>query len=169
MTPTACRRCFERPTGTRLLAKVNNMERFFWICFAGAAGTGTRYLVGLWAGERFGSSFPYRTLLVNVVGCFLIALVMHWALNVAAFSPNLRFGLTTGFLGGLTTYSGGALVTMERVRVFATLAHPRAAPQNLDLLESVRCRNEPLHSSGCPIGFARTAPPVVPWGGLDQA
>ena len=49
------------------------MERFFWICLAGAAGTGTRYLVALWAAQRFGSSFPYGTLFVNLAGCFLIA------------------------------------------------------------------------------------------------
>lgn len=42
------------------------MERFFWICLAGAAGTGTRYLIALWAAQRFGSSFPYGTLIVNV-------------------------------------------------------------------------------------------------------
>jgi CrcB protein len=30
---------------------------------------------------------------------------MHVALNVATFPPNLRFALTTGFIGGLTTYS----------------------------------------------------------------
>ena len=34
------------------------MERLFWICLAGAAGTGTRYLIALWAAQRFGSSFP---------------------------------------------------------------------------------------------------------------
>lgn len=97
-------------------AAPRNMERFFWICLAGAAGTGARYLVGLWAGERFGSSFPYGTLIVNVVGCFLMALVMHLALNVAAFSPNLRFGLATGFIGGLTTYSSFNYETTKLIR-----------------------------------------------------
>ena len=92
------------------------MERFFWICLAGAAGTGTRYLVGLWAGERLGASFPYGTLIVNVAGCFLIALVMQLALNVAAFPPTLRFALTTGFMGGLTTYSSFNYETMRLAR-----------------------------------------------------
>jgi CrcB protein len=77
----------------------------FWICLAGAFGTGTRYLIGLWAIERFGTAFPYGTLIVNVSGCFLIAFVMHVALNTVAFPANLRLALTTGFLGGLTTYS----------------------------------------------------------------
>lgn len=81
------------------------MERFLIVCLGGAAGSGTRYLVGLWAGQRFGTSFPYGTLFVNLAGCFLIALIMHLAIHVASFPPNLRFGLTTGFMGGLTTYS----------------------------------------------------------------
>ena len=89
------------------------MERLLWICLAGALGTGTRYLLGLWAGERFGTGFPYGTLLVNVLGCFLIALVMQTALSRAAFPPTVRLALTTGFLGGLTTYSSFAFETTK--------------------------------------------------------
>ena len=80
------------------------MQRFFWICLAGAAGTGTRYLIALWAAQRFGSSFPYGTLIVNVTGCFLIALIMPVAI-AASWSPTLRSVLTIGYIGGLTTYS----------------------------------------------------------------
>jgi CrcB protein len=81
------------------------MGKLFWICMAGALGTGARYLVGLWADERLGKALPYGTLLVNVVGCFLIALVMQVSLRSAAIPPVLRLTLTTGFMGGLTTYS----------------------------------------------------------------
>jgi fluoride exporter len=81
------------------------VERFFLICLAGALGTGTRYLVTLWAAERFGTQFPYGTLFVNLTGCFVIGFVMHLALNAASFSPTLRLAVTAGFLGGLTTYS----------------------------------------------------------------
>jgi CrcB protein len=80
------------------------MERFLWICLAGAAGTGTRYLVAVWAGQRFGSAFPYGTLFVNVAGCFLIALVMQAAATLV-WPPTMRAAITIGFLGGLTTYS----------------------------------------------------------------
>jgi CrcB protein len=61
--------------------------------------------VNVWTVEKFGTGFPYGTLVVNVAGCFLIALVMRLALHTPAFSPELRLALTTGFLGGLTTYS----------------------------------------------------------------
>jgi CrcB protein len=81
------------------------MERLFWICLAGAAGTGTRYLVSTWAAQRFGTGFPFGTLLVNLAGCFLVAAIMQTAFALS-WSPTVRGALTIGFLGGLTTYSG---------------------------------------------------------------
>ena len=80
------------------------MERFLWICLAGAAGTGARYLVAIWAAQRFGSSFPSGTLIVNLLGCFAIAAIMHAALALS-WSPTVRSAITIGFIGGLTTYS----------------------------------------------------------------
>lgn len=80
------------------------MERFLWICLAGAAGTGTRYLIALWAAQRLGSTFPYGTVIVNLLGCFALAAVMHMAMTLS-WSPTLRSALTIGFIGGLTTYS----------------------------------------------------------------
>jgi len=81
------------------------VTRFLLVCGAGAIGCGARYLAGLWALERFGTKFPYGTLLVNIVGSFLIALVMELSIRIADFPPNLRLALTTGLMGGLTTYS----------------------------------------------------------------
>lgn len=81
------------------------LQRILIVGAAGAAGCIVRYLVGQWAGQRLGTAFPYGTLVVNLAGCFLIALVMELSLGIASFPPNLRLGLTTGFMGGLTTYS----------------------------------------------------------------
>ena len=78
------------------------MGRVLIVFGAGGLGCAARYLIALWIGPR---SFPYATLVVNIVGSFLIALVMESSLRVAAFPPNLRLALTTGFMGGLTTYS----------------------------------------------------------------
>jgi len=80
------------------------MEQFLSICLAGAAGTGVRYLVAVWAAQRLGSAFPYGTLIVNLVGCFLIAAVVHAGL-VLSWPPTMRSAITIGFIGGLTTYS----------------------------------------------------------------
>jgi CrcB protein len=89
------------------------MERLLWICLGGALGTGARYLVGQWAGARFGGALPWGTLAVNVTGCFLMGLVAHAAFTTASLSPTLRLALTTGFLGGLTTYSAFNHETMQ--------------------------------------------------------
>ena len=81
------------------------MERFLIVCGAGAAGCGARYLISLWAAKRIGTAFPYGTLIVNIIGSFAIAFVLELSTRIANFPPNLRLALTTGFLGGLTTYS----------------------------------------------------------------
>ena len=81
------------------------MTRLLLIGFAGALGTVARYEVSLWAGRALGTAFPYGTLAVNVAGCFLIALIAQLAVSTALISPTLRLTLTTGFMGGLTTYS----------------------------------------------------------------
>jgi CrcB protein len=88
------------------------MERFVWICLGGAAGTGARYLIALWAAQRLGSAFPYGTLIVNLVGCFGIAAVMHAALTLG-WPATTRAAVTIGFIGGLTTYSSFNYETMR--------------------------------------------------------
>jgi CrcB protein len=81
------------------------MTRVLLIGLAGALGTLARYGIGVWAGRTLGIGFPYATLIVNVAGCFLIALVSQLALSTDLISPTMRLTLTTGFMGGLTTYS----------------------------------------------------------------
>jgi fluoride exporter len=92
------------------------MERFLWVGVAGAFGTWTRYLVSTWAGRAFGATFPVGTLIVNVSGCFLIASVMQLALATTFVPPTLRLVLTTGFIGGLTTYSSFNFETSRLVQ-----------------------------------------------------
>lgn len=92
------------------------MVRTLLIAAAGALGTLARYGIGLWAGRTLGAGFPYGTLIVNVVGCFLIAFVAELALSTAWITPTVRLTLTTGFMGGLTTYSSFNLETTNLFR-----------------------------------------------------
>jgi CrcB protein len=69
-----------------------------------ALGGSLRYLVSLWTQARGWTSFPWATLIVNVVGCFLITLILTVAAALT-MRTNLRLFLTTGIMGGLTTYS----------------------------------------------------------------
>ena len=81
------------------------MTRFLWICLGGAAGTGARYLLSGWLLRAAGPGFPWGTLAVNVIGSFLLGLLMQIALATDLFSPTLRLALTTGVMGGFSTYS----------------------------------------------------------------
>jgi CrcB protein len=80
------------------------MDRLLWICLAGALGSGSRYLISLWAAARFGTAFPFGTLIVNLAGCFAIAALMQAGMALA-WPPTVRAAATVGFIGGLTTYS----------------------------------------------------------------
>ena len=81
------------------------MDRLAWVCLGSALGGGARYLISQAALQLLGSSFPFGTLTVNVVGSFLIGLIMHVGLETALISATARIFLTTGVMGGLTTYS----------------------------------------------------------------
>jgi CrcB protein len=92
------------------------MSRFFWICLGGAAGTAARYAVSSWALDLLGTGFPWGTLAVNAIGSFLIGAIMHVGLETQVLTPTARVALTTGVMGGFTTYSA---FNYETQRLFA--------------------------------------------------
>ncbi|MBK7878367.1 MAG: fluoride efflux transporter CrcB [Planctomycetes bacterium] len=75
------------------------------VCAGGALGSGARYLVSLFATRQLPTGFAWGTLIVNVVGSFLLAFLVQLALSSPSLTPNTRLFLTTGVLGGFTTYS----------------------------------------------------------------
>ena len=73
------------------------------IALGGAAGTVSRYVLSLGM-QRASAEFPMSTLLINVVGSFLIGMLSR-TLTLPGDSPVLRAALTIGFCGGFTTFS----------------------------------------------------------------
>jgi fluoride exporter len=92
------------------------VSRFLWICIGGAAGTGARYLLSGWTLAAFGTGFPWGTLAVNVIGSFLLGLLVQVGLATPVLSPTLRLALTTGVMGGFTTYSSFNWETMRYIQ-----------------------------------------------------
>ena len=81
------------------------MEIAVAVAVCGALGCLTRYFLSGWVYGILGRGFPYGTFVVNIVGAFIIGLLMEFGLRSTLIPPTLRIGLTIGFLGGLTTFS----------------------------------------------------------------
>ena len=80
--------------------------RITLIATFGAIGTLLRYGMQLFVNEKTGGTFPYGTLLINLLGCFFLALIGQYALNHTTVIPNdLRIAIGVGFFGGFTTFS----------------------------------------------------------------
>lgn len=91
------------------------MLKILAVAVGGSIGATTRYLVSTWAAERFGASFPYGTLIVNVVGCFIIGAFMTLTTERLIVSSYWRLLITVGFVGGLTTFSSFSYETLRLV------------------------------------------------------
>ncbi|WP_371366624.1 Putative fluoride ion transporter CrcB [Sporomusa rhizae] len=89
------------------------MESVLIVAVGGGIGSVARYLVSSWAAGRFGSDFPYGTLFVNVAGCFIIGFFMALVTEKVVTKPEWRLFITTGFLGGLTTFSSFSYETIK--------------------------------------------------------
>jgi CrcB protein len=89
------------------------MERLLWICLFSGVGGGARYLLSGWMLAVLGPAFPYGTLAVNVIGSFLIGGLMFAGVEAAAIPVTVRLALTTGLMGGFTTYSTFSYETMK--------------------------------------------------------
>jgi CrcB protein len=95
------------------------VERFLLICLGGAIGTGLRYLTSILAARWFGAEFPYGTLIVNLGGAFVIGLVQQIGTESLLIPDNVRLFITTGMMGGLTTYSAFSYETVRLMEINA--------------------------------------------------
>jgi fluoride exporter len=97
------------------------------VAVGGAIGSLMRYAVGVAAGQLFGKSFPWGTLIVNVAGCFVMGIVVKLLLDLEAHSPDAitpairsqlaiwHKAVAVGFLGGLTTFSTFGADTLRQL------------------------------------------------------
>ena len=82
---------------------------FMWVALGGALGSSARYGVNLAAPRYLGAGFPWATLIVNVVGCFAMGYITALLREKMPDDENTRLFLTTGLLGGFTTFSAFSL------------------------------------------------------------
>src|SRR6185437_16817588 len=98
------------------------MLAYFWVAVGGALGSMARFWLTGAMVSLTGPRFPWGTLLINVVGSFVIGLVAGLTLvpERVAWHPDVRIFLMTGVCGGFTTFSAFSLQTLELVQAGET-------------------------------------------------
>ena len=98
----------------RLKGKVDpkSMQTFLIISLGAILGANCRYWIGGWAVERFGATFPYGNLIINLSGSFILGLFMTLVTDRFLVDPQWRLLVAMGFLSSYTTFSS---YTYERI------------------------------------------------------
>ena len=74
-----------------------------------------RYLISIFIQNKFLSTFPYGTLAVNIIGCFLIGIIYGFS-DRGSLNVEWRLFLATGIMGGFTTFSSFSNETVSMLR-----------------------------------------------------
>jgi CrcB protein len=85
---------------------------FIAISLGAVVGANARYIISRYAANIMGPIFPYGTLVINVVGSFIVGLFLIWSSERVLIDPRWRLLVVIGFCGGLTTFSSYAYETM---------------------------------------------------------
>jgi fluoride exporter len=81
------------------------LKTLFYIALGGALGSVLRYLTTVFVSKYWSNHFPLATFIANVLGCFLIGLIIGILEKNNLANSNLKWFLITGFCGGFTTFS----------------------------------------------------------------
>jgi fluoride exporter len=91
------------------------MTKYFMVAIGGACGSVLRFWVGSYISSRTGARFPAGTFLVNITASFLIGFLVTVLATKADWSPQWRYLILIGFIGGYSTFS---TFEFETFRIF---------------------------------------------------
>jgi fluoride exporter len=102
------------PTKFNAILQENSIVKdFLAISLAAIVGANLRYLISRLAAREFGLIFPYGTLVINIVGSFIVGFFVIWTTERVLLDPRWRLLVVVGFCGSFTTFSSYAFETMS--------------------------------------------------------
>lgn len=87
------------------------MDKIFFVFIGGGFGAISRYLLSNFTTTLLGNKFPFGTFVVNVIGCFLVGVVLVISDGKFVLNPAYRLSIIIGFLGAFTTFSAFVVET----------------------------------------------------------
>lgn len=82
----------------------------------GCLGSVLRFWLGSYIGGKTGTRFPYGTFVINVTGSFLVGFLFAVLTARSHWSPNWRYLILAGFIGGYTTFSSFEFETLRTIQ-----------------------------------------------------
>jgi fluoride exporter len=89
------------------------VKNFLVISVAAVVGANLRFFLSRLAAKEFGPVFPYGTLIINIVGSFIVGFFIIWTSERVLLDPRWRLLVVVGFCGSFTTFSSYAFETMS--------------------------------------------------------
>jgi CrcB protein len=89
------------------------LKDFLAISVAAILGANLRYVLSRLAVREVGPRFPYGTLIINILGSFIVGLFVIWTTERVLMDPRWRLLVVIGFCGSFTTFSSYAFETMS--------------------------------------------------------
>jgi fluoride exporter len=89
------------------------VKNFLVISVAAVVGANLRFFLSRLAAKEFGPVFPYGTLIINIVGSFIVGFFIIWTSERVLLDPRWRLLVVVGFCGSFTTFSSYAFETIS--------------------------------------------------------
>ena len=94
----------------------SDLLKYLLVGIGGCLGSILRFWLGSYIGGKMGARFPYGTLVINITGSFLIGLIFALLTVRTNWSPNWRYLIPIGFIGGYTTFSSFEYETLRMIQ-----------------------------------------------------
>lgn len=101
------------PTEWNYFCRRDSVKDFLAISAAAIAGANLRFLMSRLAAKEFGPVFPAGTLIINILGSFIVGFFVIWTAERVLLDPRWRLLVVVGFCGSFTTFSSYAFETIS--------------------------------------------------------